>query len=435
MLSFLCVIMMVLGLLPLGLYVIRRGKDPFNPLILVGAASFFVSAYDLLTKPGPALAFFDESTYSLYVLIAILSLLGFYAGWYVSRRRDRATFNPEHKQRVFRPERLIAIAGFSAVVANIVFVITHGDAQVTGYLRDWGMLWVAAAIIAVQVIASKPNTTIRMWAWIVLGIAIISPVYRFFDYGQRGDTIRLALIASVFYLVWRTRPYKPAFIAAAVVVALTLATLHTTRAIVNEDPTKNRITALAVAIPHFLKEKPEEYESGREFIFGTAIVKAAHDSGIYGYGKAFTIRLIARFAPKELFPDKWEWMGAAFAENFIRAKDEAGVVISGGAAISGAAEGYAELSWFFPIIWFIFGFFHQKLWFRAIYSTNMAFTGYVVAYSVAMVYGILQDVNTAQMNMIYVLAPLYFIYKACSAPVHTAETMPNTVEAPAVSLA
>ena len=119
MLTFACLCMLLLGLSPLALYLLGKIKDPLNPLILVGAASYFVSAHQLLIKPGPAMAHFEGSTYAVYVFVAFISLLGYYAGWYIAQRRDQTRFDATLVTRTYRPDRLIAFAGIAAVVPVI----------------------------------------------------------------------------------------------------------------------------------------------------------------------------------------------------------------------------------------------------------------------------------------------------------------------------
>src|ERR1035437_8616580 len=89
MITLLATCMLILGFFPAALYVLGRMKDPLNPLIWIGAASYFVAAHQLLTAPATAMAFLPASAYVRYLGVALVSLGGFYGGWIVSARRDR----------------------------------------------------------------------------------------------------------------------------------------------------------------------------------------------------------------------------------------------------------------------------------------------------------------------------------------------------------
>jgi hypothetical protein len=422
MVTFLALCMLILGAGPAVLYLIGKGfRDPLHPLIFLGLASYMVSAHKLLIAPNQAYDFLPQSAYVLYLSAAILSLLGFYAGWRRSASRDRRNARITEVVVHSRPDVLSAAAFLFAIIGTTSFLFLGQQFTVTGYVRDLILLWISAAIIAVQLLSTEKSGAIRAINLVTLGIALVTPISSFLGYGQRGDTIRIALILSIFYLIRKTRPFKPTFIVGLCLVGIVLMTLAETRTIIKEDPSKNRITALMTVIPHLLEDSQKPYTGGEEFIFGGALCKTAYDNGHYEWGKAFTVRLVARFMPKELFPDKWDYFGTSVAKEFEIVHAHTAINVPGGAAVSGAAEGFFQLGWFCPIVWYILGYIHQKLWYRALHARRLEFIGYLTAFNVAMLYAILQDIYTAEMNLIYVIVPLWLVYRVSSKRVHAAE--------------
>ena len=407
--------MLVLGGFPALCYLLGwKIRDPFHPLIFVGLASYALSAHELLIAPTPALDFLPSSSYVLYLSVAILSLLGFYAGWGVSAWTDRKYAAAPAPEREWRTNNLLFFAAFCAIIAAGVFLTVGNQFSVTGYIRDWQMLYVPGAIVAAQLYVQNKRRDIRLVLLAIFAVLLIIPVYRFFDYGQRGDTLRTIAIAGMFYLALRKRPAKLTFIVCACVAILTLVTLVETRVILGRDPSKNRITALFQAIPQYLTSSSDRYSGSEEFIFGGALVQTAYDTQDFGMGRAFTTRLIARFTPKELFPNKWQYFGTSAGDEFDIVHTHTSIRVPGGAAISGAAQGFFELGWFCPLPWFLLGFFHQRLWFRAVYTPRVQFAGYLTTFNVAILYAITQDIYTCEMNMIYTMIPLWFIYRFSS---------------------
>ncbi len=317
-------VMLILGLGPAALYVLGKLKDPLHPLIVVGAASFFVSAQSLLTASEPAAELLGTETFVRYLGVSIVSLLGFYLGWKVSHGRDLKRFTDAHIWKLPRDGTLVAIAAICAIVANLTFVLVYGQAFVSGYLRDWQNLWITAAILMMQMIspaASRFHTythTLRAsWYWRSHSIPPYFPLVfnlrptlsdtiwnRPHRFDFLSDTEDQTVEANVYLLCgeWRS--------------GLVLAVLWLQRrSIIKEGPgaARNRFTAQYAghswALPG--RGRQQKYEAVRSSCSGRCEVQsdAMTRAIMNGKGRSGLRLRSAASMPKEFFADKWAWFG------------------------------------------------------------------------------------------------------------------------------
>jgi hypothetical protein len=400
----------VLGLGPLFLYLIGKQKDPFHPLIFAGALFYFVCAHRVFTSYTGLLALLPESFYIVYIMAAILSLLGLYAGWWWAGRRYAGRFNASNETSPrYNPSQLMLAATFCAALGTGTHFIFYERYDISAYIRDWGMLWISAAILSVQCfIISRPH---RPWAVLVLLISIAPPIDRFLVYGQRGDTFRLAVLVLLAYLMLNRRPSKAVFVTAAFSLAVVLGTLQLTRKIVDRGDATNRFTALREVIPSFFRADVEELSTGEEMVFGSAAIAGIRYTGQYGYGLNLTLGFASRFLPRQLFPDK-----GAFLQNYggyhqTTIDMTSGITITQGAAPTGTTNGFTEFSWFCFLPWIIVGYFYRRLWDLATLRPSIVFKGLFAAYTMALIYAISQDLVSFEMYLVYMFIPLPLIYR------------------------
>jgi hypothetical protein len=411
----LAIILAIISLWPLANYLIMPRQDPFNPLIFVGATTFFVTDYGILTDHDRSLRLVSDTDLSVFVTVVIVSLLGFYAGWHWRRRREDSKHlvvvaAPER----YRPHTLLNSALVLAAVGVTVALYTRTDYLVTGYLRDLGGLWVAAAILALQ--ATFLNPAVGAVGLLTAALCLIPPVDRFFSYGQRGDTFRIALLAIPFYLLRKRRPARVFFVPMAIFLALTLGTLDRTRKLVSDGEATGRVDALFKVIPSFFEQTQNiRNYGGKEYIFGTAMVATVRDQQSYEYG-AFLYNIGVRFIPKEAF-DKLGYFTRWNNTNYgPMVGQHAGFEVSGGAAPTGFAHVFVEFGWGAPLFWFVLGSFTRRLYARAVSRGDLAGIGYLTAVFVVLLYLITQDLLNATMNAIYTFPALYLVYRVARVP-------------------
>jgi hypothetical protein len=410
----LAIVLSIICLCPLFLYLVRKIKDPFHPLIFAGTLFYFICAHRVFTENVHLVEVLPEALYNAYLIASILSVVGLYAGWYWCVRRERKMSPRPVVVHDYHAGLLMCFATLFAGLATTVHFVFYEQYELTGWIRDWSALWITAAIICVQV--SIVSAQHRIWAVLVLLIALAPPVDRFLVYGQRGDTFRLAMLVAVAYITLRRRPSKAVFIVAATILALTLATLQLTREIVDDGEATNRFTALAEVIPHFFKRDVVRVDTGEELVFGSAAIASTRSTERYGYGLSWTAGLLVRLLPRPLVPDKYRYFADLAAYDPASIYSAAGVTISSGAAPSGTASGFAELGWLCFIPWILLGYGYRKLWTWSTQRHELFYQALFAGYTMAVLYAISQDLSTAEVNLLYVMLPIPLAYRIARQP-------------------
>jgi hypothetical protein len=407
--------MLVLALLaaacmlaPVVLYLVGALRDPFHPLLFVGVVSYFIAPHRLIFHGPQSLELADADTFAAYLGVSLIAVLGVYAGWAWGGRRPAVV--AQCADGSYSVARLVVPAVVFAAVALPVHFITRDSAErFSGYFRDLSSLWIAAAILLIQAVTLAPRRD-RLPLLLLLLAAVVPPVERFLNYGQRGDTFRLAALGMLAFLMWRRRPSKPVFVVAAAGLAVVLATIASTRHLVATGQAPDRIRALAQVIPDFFQNH-QKADAGDEQIFGAAIVATVRQTGRYGYGLGLTVGLAGRLLPREFFPDKDDYTFFSGGYNRADIRGATGLTIPGGAAPSGFANGFAELSWACPVVWALFAVPYRRLWERARGGDDVPAVGLFTGYTMAMLYAVTQDLLTAEINMLHVLLPLAVVYR------------------------
>jgi hypothetical protein len=202
----------------------------------------------------------------------------------------------------------------------------------------------------------------------------------------------------------------------AAVLGLTLSTLAMTRSMVNNGDAPNRIEALGRVIPEYLRGHLSEADPADEEIFGAAVVNTVRASQDYGYGLSVTVGIVGRFLPRQIFPNKDEYISFTDAFDYPTIRAETGLSIPYGSAPSGFANGFTELAWACPLIWMVVGYFYRRFWDKATVAGDMRSLGYLVGFMMAVFYALSQELITGEVNLIYVLAPLTVVYKLAKVP-------------------
>ena len=177
----------------------------------------------------------------------------------------------------------------------------------------------------------------RLPLFVVLGGCLYPPIERFITYGQRGDTFRMATLGMLAYMMFGKRPSKPVFLVGITLLATVLSTLALTRSMVNNGDFPNRIEALGHVIPEYLRGHLSNADTSDEEIFGAAVVNTVRATQDYGYGLSVTVGIVARFAPRQFFPNKDDYVYFSDAFDYPLIRGETGLSIPYGSAPSGFA--------------------------------------------------------------------------------------------------
>ena len=432
-LHFLAILVAILSLGPGALYLLRRGRDPFAPPRFIGGCAFVIADRKLLTNPQPALNHLPASFYHEYLWIVFFSLASLYAGWYWWKRRHRSAILLPSQLKVpaqagwlsayrreFRPERLLAAGLGFAFLAFLSLVITHGHKHATGYVRDLSFLSVPAVIFLIQ--AMMLDTSYALPAIFGIALALSRYVLRFFSYGGRGDTARIATLLLVPYLFRGTRPRKLPLVILAVSLAIGLIALAKSRKILSQGEAPNRIEAVAAAVKQMFSGEHRKYSLGQEFVIGAAEVYSVQKLHNWDYGR-FAWNVLATFPPHQFFPHKIQWQttwgeGPRGYLNTIR--NATGLPFLTGAAPTGFADAFVEFWWLFPIFWFLLGYWLHHVYAGAVYEKRLDYQGYLAILFVVLLYLVAQGFYPASFNFLFSILPAMIAYRWCRVVRHPA---------------
>ncbi len=399
----------IILLIPAALYVGGVIKDTFHPIFFFGTLSFFIAVYGIFTNGDYTERFVSAADVNVYLLVTLLAFAGFLVGWAWAKRRERRAPEKVAVPRQYRPSLLFVWSLVFSAVGVSAALYTRNDFTITGYLRDFGTLWLVGALLAIQSALLLP--TLRVAAIFIVAVCLIPPIDRFLSYGQRGDTFRIAMLIIPFFLFYGRRPPRSVFIPAAILLALVLATLVQTRVLVNSGEARNRVDALTKVIPSFfdgVNRKPPQ--GGEEYIFGTAMVSAARQTGVYDNGVGFIYNTAVRFLPKEYFDKDPLYTRWAIVNYIPYVSWIAGYTIPGGAAPSGFAHAFVEFWWFAPLFWMLFGFVARRIYLRTL-TGDLAQQGYFTAFFVFTLYLVAQDLYAFTLQLIDTLPALWIAYR------------------------
>ncbi|HVX87162.1 MAG TPA: hypothetical protein VH253_20425 [Phycisphaerae bacterium] len=406
-------------------------KDTFHPVLFFGTLSFFIAVYGIFANGDSTQRFVAADDVIFYLTIVLLAFAGFVAGWIWAIRRERRSPEAIPAPSAYRPSLLFVWSLLFTGVGVTAAMFTRNDFTVTGYVRDFGTLWIVGALLAIQSALLLP--TLRVAAIAVVAVCLIPPIDRFLSYGQRGDTFRIAMLVIPFFLFYRRRPPRGIFIPCALLLAVVLATLVQTRTLVGRGEARNRIDALTKVIPSFfdgVNRKPSQ--GADEYIFGTAMVATARQTGVYDNGVGFLYNTAVRFLPKEYFDKDPLYTRWAIVNYIPYVSGYAGYAIPGGAAPSGFAHAFVEFWWFFPLFWMFYGFVSRRIYLRSL-TGDLAQQGYFVAYFVITLYLVAQDLYPFTMQILYTIPALWLAYRTARAPQAHAEHQPFDLQQPSIA--
>jgi hypothetical protein len=394
---------------PALLYLTGRIKDPFHPLFLMGLLVFFSVVRRPLFNLPLVLQYLQPEALSFYQMIVVVSTLSLYAGWFQSARKVRSGTVQAEVFATYNNDKLMQIGGMFAIVGVAVYVATY-QLDLSGYIHVFSALWTAGCILIIQSMTIDKRKVVAGLFLLLLGV--VPALERFLNYGQRGDTIRLAVLLVPWYFIRGRRPSKPVFISGCVGLIILLGTITYTRKLVNNGEASNRFQALSMVIPEVLTGRAtKSLEMGEEFLYGTVSVQTVRETGTYGYARGLTLVPIIRVLPSALYPWKsnYFYMHGGFNKDLI--KDHTGLSVTPGAAPTGMAELYIECWWFCVIPWFVIGYLFQRVYYRALNPHNLRAHAFLVGFILGTVYLVTQEIYFALLNYLYIIIPTALAYR------------------------
>ena len=417
-----CLLLALVALAPVAWYLLKRGADPFNPMVFLGGLAFVSTDRRLLFNPGPALDFMSASAYSSYLYIATASLLALYAGWAVRKYRHPVTqVAPARSlaeyRRQYDPARLLIAGMFFGFLSLGAFAVSHGRYHLTGYIRDLMSMNLPATVLIIQAIVLD---TSLFWAGVVgLGAALTRSVFLFFSYGSRGQTASVAALVAVPFLIKQSRPPKPVLVAVAVLVGLIMLTLARSRTVLAQGLAQNRVGAVVTAVEEMFNGHHHAYTAGSDTVIGAAEVQAVQALHNWGYGVGFLWDVAAVFPPHEWFPNKGYWQtqwgnGPPPDHSFLSSIHKGtGVPVPPGSGQPGFAQIFVQYGWFFPLFWFALGYVLHYCYSAAIIRRRLNYQAFMVIVYLSVLYLITQGPKPAIFVFIFAFFPAMLAYRWC----------------------
>ena len=405
-------------LAPLVLYLFGRIRDPFHPLLIVGATAFACACYIPLTNPEPALEFTTRGALADYELITLLSVAAFYWGWLWRSKRSPETAPVKGSMLTiyrdeYSPQRMVAVAWVYALISAAVAYHYYGHIHSSGYVTNLVFLEWPAAIFFIQ--AAILDRNFLPVAVIGIPLAMTESLLRFFLYGSRFEVAVAGSLALLPFLSRGTRPRKALFLVAAFGLAIVVWSMTTTRLIMAQHEANNRLSALVVAVEQLFAHQSKPYTAGKTFVFGANVVRVAKETH-FGNGD-FIYNLGVRFLPHEWFPEKYslytDWSQTGDIKMVRNHLGMSSTTMPNGAACSAFASVFTQFGWLFPLPWFLLGIWVRHIYGHAVFLRRFNFQAFLVMAVILMFLFIGQDIYQFVLYGLFGFVPTLLGYRYC----------------------
>jgi len=348
----------------------KQSRDPLHPGIFL--APLF--AYSYAVEPlllGDALtqAFTDPDrlvTVAVYFLLCIVALtVGLLRMPHIDLPKVRSLEVP--RKQLFTVAVVLAVVaflGYAWGLANVGgFVEAYSQAKGggragSGYIGEAMNLGLTAALF---VGFSRQNQGFARADWLLLLFAV-SPNLLQGTFGGRRGPLFLALGATLLsYTLARRSAIKLSHLFGGVVaICLCVLFIWSQRQhlhLGSEDASLDWVKFNALATN-------EKVDQGNNYIYGAGLILTAIDTKRYTWGKKIAVTLLVRPVPKQIWPTKYEDVGAHWitdeAPGFsIYApwewEQSTGWVPFGGSSAGSASDLFSEFSWATVLVFYLLG--------------------------------------------------------------------------------
>jgi oligosaccharide repeat unit polymerase len=373
-----------IGVILIGgaIHAYRRTGDGMHPAVVITPLFFYVYvSTPLLTKDG-LLTFFsiEELEYVAGFYLAAAACL--YAGLLLGKKRtggieaQRQTWafldNPRVRKRIFAVAVFfgcVAVAAYFYSLESVGGFINAysrakgGGRAESGYIGE-AILLSFPAIIMLAI--SRRRLRIRS-VDISLALLFALPHLLHGTFGGRRGP--LFLILGILFFAWfiakaRAPSFKTGMIAVCVGgLAVVLVWTQRHQVYIGSE---EEFDASAFLQRTFAEEAAE----GSTYVAGVASILTSDYLNQRYWGYRYFVTFAIRPIPKQLWPTKYEDMGAdwlrqiAEDETALKYRDAVGFALLSGSATGSFADGYTEFSWGGVVLFFLLGAFYSWIWRR-----------------------------------------------------------------------
>lgn len=371
----------------IALYAFSRSRDAMQPAVFMSPLFvFFYCIWPLLiNRPGGLTDFFtaDELGYVSYLYLFCLA--AFFAGlanWPrgISRKTRlqgvgesemfSLSLTPNIRKRLYLLGVVLGAIGIVAYWYSLTNVGGFFDAYsrakgggktYSGYIGEAPLLvYPAIALIAL----SRQKLQIRLVdVFLVLLIASPQLLQGTFG-GRRGPLfLILAMLFMSWYIAKGRRPTLKKGVIGVTLISIAVVTVWSQR------------QHLYIGSDHeFRVERvidrilPDEISTGDEYLAGVATVLTAREIGNFYWGYRYFVTFVVRPIPRQIWPTKYEDMGADWLfrygdeEREERYLHAVGFTLLSGSSTGFVADVFYEFSWLSVLVNFIIGKVFFVLW-------------------------------------------------------------------------
>jgi oligosaccharide repeat unit polymerase len=412
-----------------AIYAYQRSRDGFHPAIVIAPLFLYiyVSSPILGNTKGGLDRFFSVEELEYVAALNLATAFFFCAGLLRSPRRGAtevraqifAFFGRPHvRQRMFALALLLGLIALGAYIYSLESVggfikaysrAKGGGRADSGYLGE-AILLAFPAIVLLAL--SRRGSAIRPLD-VAFGFLFALPHLLQGSFGGRRGP--MFLVVAILLIAWfiakgRTPSLRIGIIAigAAGLAVLLVWSQRQHMYIGSEGEFDTRAFLQTV-----FSEEPSE---GSTYVSGTATVLTADSLNKYYWGYRYLVTFFIRPIPKQLWPTKYEDVGADWLYRYgdeERSFEYTGVVgfaLLAGSAPGSFADGYMEFSWGVLALFYLIGALYAWIWKK--HRWEGGFWTVVFAVSLVMsIYLATQSVTAWGTRMVYICFFTYLIWR------------------------
>jgi len=370
-----------IGVVALGAFwAVTVVRDPLHPAVFLAPLfGYFYGVWPiLLNREGRLEAILPDGSLEFAALIFLLSIAALYAGLLHGLPRLRNLPSPNLNpfgdrltpalSRRLRTLALIlgvlSVAAFAIQLNNAGGLIEAysrgkgGGHAESGYIGDAVLLsFPALLILALAVRASGRRIRITD---IAMALFVASPqlIHGFLG-GRRGPLfIVLATMFFSWFLARGRRPKVSTIIAAVGMICITVLVVSSQRKHVYLG-TEHSFDLSRVFETDGLAS--QDVDTTNSYVAAVASVVASDYYKDYYWGYRYFVTFFVRPIPKQIWPTKYEDMGATWLDVYgtsqenVRFSNVVGFALPAGASNGSIADGFGEFSWFVILMFYVVG--------------------------------------------------------------------------------
>ena len=372
-----------------ALYAFSQTRDALQPAVFT--APLFIYFYSiwpfLLNRSGGLPHYFTPSQLEYVALLNFVSIGALYAGFLkLPRRFDRRIMpatvrgynlfafevSPVTRRRLFHLGIFlgtIALAAYWYSIFNVggfesAYSQAKGGGQASsGYIGEAPLL----AYPAIVLIALSCQG-LKLWGYHIMAALLIATPHLLQGTfgGRRGP---LFLVLSILFLSWFiAKGLRPSFrkiVAGVTVISMAVLLVWSQRQYVYLGSEEKFQTGRVFEVI-----KPSEIDTGNEYLAGVATVLTADKIGNYYWGYRYFVTFLIRPIPKQIWPTKYEDVGADWLYRYgDEVREERYLSAVGFRLLAGSSTGYVadvyyEFAWGVVLVSFLLGRIFCLFWER-----------------------------------------------------------------------